>query len=129
MPTCPTCGRDLEAGANFCSACGTSLLPPALEQMIADSRRALNANPDDAAARHNLALAYKLGGLDDLALEEFQRVAALQSDFSDVHYEIALLHAKSGRRDEAVTALQRVLAIDPDHTQARRLIERLRSAP
>ncbi len=94
--------------------------------MVEDARRALSSNPDDASARYNLAIAYKLGGMDELALQELSRVAELQPDFGDVYYELGLLHAKLGRREEAVGALKRAVELDPDHERAERLLLRLR---
>ena len=128
MPTCPSCGREAEPGANFCSNCGEPLwkpAEPAMEGMIRDARRALSSNPDDAGAHYNLALAYKLTGADPLALREFQIVATLQPDFADAHYEAAALLAKQGRREEARVALGRALEAEPGHAEARRLLERL----
>lgn len=125
MERCPTCGRAVSAEENFCSACGAGLRSPAIDQMIEDTRRALLSHPEDAAARYNLALAYKLGGADALALEELARVAEMQPGFADVHYEMALLYAKGDRTDQAVAALRRVLEIEPDHSRASRLLARL----
>jgi tetratricopeptide (TPR) repeat protein len=125
VPECPNCGYQVEQGANFCARCGASLRSQALDRMIQDARRAVDSKPDDAAARHNLALAYKLGGMDGLALQEFARVAELQPDFGDAHYEIALLHLKMGRKQEAVAALRRALEVEPEHTRAQRLLARL----
>jgi tetratricopeptide (TPR) repeat protein len=128
MAKCPNCGRELSEQANFCDKCGASLQSqsPAIAQMIDDARQALFSNPDDVSARYNLAIAYKLGGMDDLALEELSRVAELQPDFVDVHYELGLLHAKSGRTEEAIGALNRAVGLDPEHRRAGRLLERLR---
>jgi len=112
--------------ANFCAACGAALRSPAIAAMIEDARRAISRQPDDASARYNLALAYKLAGTDELALAELVRVVELAPDFADAHYEIALLKAKSGRMGEAEEALSRALELDPEHAGARRLRERLR---
>lgn len=128
MPSCANCGREMQAEANFCSVCGASQLSPAIDSMIGDARRALTSDPNDADARHNLALAYKHGGMDELALQEFARVAELQPDFGDAHYEIGLLQAKAGRTEEAILALGRALEVDPAHARAKRLLERLRGA-
>ena len=125
MAKCPNCGRELAKEANFCDKCGASLQSPAIAQMIEDARQALFSNPDDVSARYNLAIAYKLGGMDDLALQEFSRVAEVQPDFVDVHYELGLLHAKSGRTEEAIGALNRAVGLDPEHRRAGRLLERL----
>jgi len=125
MQKCPNCGTTVAEEANFCATCGTSLRPQAIGRMIEDARRALDSNPGDASARYNLALAYKLGGMEDLALQEFGRVAEEQPDFADVHYELGLLYLKSGRREEAIAAAERAVELDPEQSQARRLLERL----
>ena len=95
--------------------------------MLQDSQRALTSNPDDAAARYNLAIAYRIGGMDDLALEELTRVAELQPDFPDVYYELGALHAKYGRCDDAIAALKRACELNPDDHRAGKLLARLES--
>lgn len=125
MAECRNCGHRIEEDANFCPRCGASLRSAAIDAMVHDARRAVDRDPSDTSARHNLALAYKLGGLDDLALQEFLRVTELQPDFGDAHYEIGLLHAKAGRAEEAVAALRCALEAEPDHSRARELLERL----
>jgi tetratricopeptide (TPR) repeat protein len=124
MRKCPNCAAEVAEGANFCATCGASLRPLAIGRMMEDARRALDANPDDLSARYNLALAHKLAGMDDLALQEFERVAERQPDFADVHLELAQLYLKAGRREKAVTALRRVLELEPEHDGARRLLAR-----
>jgi len=125
VPECQNCGRKAEEGANFCAHCGASLRSQALDRMIQDARRAVDNNPGDASARFNLALACKLGGMGDLALQEFGRVAQMQPDYGDAYYEIGLLHAKAGRVEEARAALQRALEVEPDHAHAGKLLDRL----
>ncbi len=125
MPQCPTCGREIEAGANFCPTCGASLHSPAVAAMIQDAHKTLAQNPDDASARYNLAIAYKLAGMDEMAVEQFAKVAELQPDFADAFYEVGLLHAKRGRRSEAVAALRRAQELDPGNERIARLLERL----
>jgi Flp pilus assembly protein TadD len=115
----------MEEGQKFCPHCGASSLPPTVAALIEDARQALHSNPDDAPARYNLAIAYKLGGLDELAVEELARVAKAQPDFADVHYELALLHAKHGRRADALAALARVQKLDPADPRAERLLRQL----
>lgn len=128
MVKCPSCGREIEGGPSFCPACGAPAVEsPAIAAMIQDARQALTSDPDDTSARYNLAMAYKLGGLDDIAIEELQRLAELQPDFGDVFYEMGLIHAKHGRRQEAISALARARELDPDDVRAHELLERLRS--
>lgn len=98
---------------------------PAIAAMIQDALKALNQKADDAAARYNLAIAYKLAGSDELAIAELTKVAQLQPDFADAFYEVGALHAKHGRRSEALAALTRAIELDPEDTRAARLLERL----
>ena len=125
MARCPTCGRELEEGMNFCPTCGASVHSSAMAAIIQDAHKALAQNPDDANSRYNLAMAYKLAGLDDMAVQEFSRVAELQPDFSDVHYELGLLHVKRGRLAEARTALARAAELDPEDERIARAQKRL----
>lgn len=125
MRICATCERAVDAAANFCPNCGSSLRAPAMEAIIEDARRALRRNPADADAHYNLALAYRMTGPEELAVKEFAAVAELQPDFADPHYEIAAIHAKAGRIEVAMIALRRALDLDPNHLQAKRLLEKL----
>ena len=125
MAKCPNCGRELSEEADFCK-CGASLRSSAITRIVEDARQALLSNPNDASARYNLAIAYKLGGMDELAAQELRRVAEQHPDFADVHYELGALHAKSGRTEEAVGALSRAVELDPGHARAGRLLRQLR---
>jgi tetratricopeptide (TPR) repeat protein len=127
MVTCTNCGYEVDDALNFCPRCGRATKNPAVERMIQDALGRLNQHPGDSVARYNLAHAYKLLNLKDLALREFIQVAGEQSDFADVHYEIAALHAEGGSTQEALAAVERALAIEPEHPKARRLLDRLRS--
>jgi Flp pilus assembly protein TadD len=123
---CPNCGRELEAGRSFCSSCGAAAVQsPAVAAMIQDARQALATNPDDTSARYNLAIAYKLGGMDDMALQELARVAEMQPDFEDAHYEMGLLHAKHGRKEQAIAALTCARELDPGDERVDRLLKKL----
>jgi Flp pilus assembly protein TadD len=127
MAKCQSCGADLADDANFCPKCGASVRTTAVDDMVEDARRALSQNPNDASARYNLAIAYKLGGLADLALQELARVADQQPDFADVHYEIGVLQAQAGRPKEATAALTRALSLDPGNSRAQRLLQKLKA--
>jgi Flp pilus assembly protein TadD len=93
--------------------------------MIQDALKALSRRPDDSSARYNLAIAYKLAGSDELAIEEFSKVAQLQPDFADAYYELGALQAKHGRRSEAKAALTRAHELDPENARIARLLARL----
>ena len=125
MPQCESCGAEVQTGQNFCPQCGAALVSPVMAAMIQDARQALEKNPEDASARYNLAMAYKLGGMEELAVKELIRVGELQPDFADVHYELGLLYVRGGRREEAIASLTRARELDPLDERARRLLEKL----
>ncbi len=121
MPKCSSCGAEVtEEMSCFCPSCGVSLRSDAITSMIEDARRALNMNPNDLAARYNLALAYKLAGMTELAVNELVRVSEAQPDFADVHY---VLYLKTGRVEEAKGCFRRVLELEPEHPRARKALE------
>ncbi len=129
MAKCPSCGREIGSGPSFCPACGApAVASPAIAAMIQDARRALADDPGDTAARYNLAIACKLGGLDDVAIDEFERVVELQPDFGDAFYEMGSIHAKHGRTEKAIAALTRARELDPDDARAERLLQSLKPA-
>lgn len=126
---CPSCGKESEEGANFCSKCGAALVPAqqgSLDALIEDYRRALGDKPDDANTHYNLGLAYRLRGLDQLALIEFERAKELAPEFADVHYQLALLFEKEERWAEAIQSAQAAVHLEPANARARKLLERLR---
>ncbi len=123
MPKCSSCGAEVTEEMSFCPSCNASLRSDAITSMIEDARRALNMNPNDLAARYNLALAYKLAGMTELAVNELVRVSEAQPDFADVHYELGVLYLKTGRVEEAKGCFRRVLELEPEHPRARKALE------
>ena len=128
---CTHCNAENVQGARFCSQCGRSLAPPgqpsilAIDRMIEDYLRQVDKNPSDAMAHYNLALAYRLKGMDDLAEMTFKKVRELSPDFADVHYQLALLFRQHGRIDEAKAAAAKALELEASHEGARRLLHQL----
>ncbi len=131
MPACANCGRELTADFSFCPYCGrlvqrgSGARDSAMDRIIDDARRALDANPDDVLARYNLALGYKMTGLRELALRELMRVAEQEPEYADAFYEIGAINAEEGRREQAIPSLRRALQLEPEHRKARRLLAKL----
>jgi tetratricopeptide (TPR) repeat protein len=126
---CRSCDAELPEAAAFCPKCGARQADgvglETIDRLIADYRRRLDDQPEDADARFNLALAYKHKGLDDLALGELERLRAQGEEFADLECEAAALYERRGDRDQAVQALQRALTIEPEHDAARRRLREL----
>jgi tetratricopeptide (TPR) repeat protein len=126
---CRSCDVELPEGAAFCVKCGARQIAgetfETIDRMIEDYRKRLDQKPDDADARFNLALAYKTKRLDDLAIQELERVRTQINDFADLEYELGALYMRRGDRDQALNAARRALAIDPEHHLAKHLLERI----
>jgi tetratricopeptide (TPR) repeat protein len=131
MPACVNCGREIATDFSFCPYCGhlvqqaPEAQDTAMGRIIDEARRALDRNPNDALARYNLALGYRMTGLRELALRELMRVAEQEPEYADAFYEIGAISAEEGRRDQAIPALRRALQLEPEHRKARRLLAKL----
>jgi tetratricopeptide (TPR) repeat protein len=124
---CPRCQHENEDRANFCSRCGSRLGPAtaAIDRMIDDFRRRLEEHPDDADARLNLALAYKVKGQDELAIVELEEARERSPEIAEIEVELAEAYRRVGRLEEARRAAQRALALAPEDDRARRVVEEL----
>src|SRR5579872_1466707 len=56
------------------------------DQAIANYRKALELQPDDALTHYDLALAFKYKGDTAQALQEFQSAVSLKPKWADAHY-------------------------------------------
>jgi tetratricopeptide (TPR) repeat protein len=125
---CPSCHKALPPAASFCDGCGARVVTgerTVLDDMIDDFRRALDRDPDDVDARHNLALCYLRARQDDLALIELERVRTALPDFADAYYHLARIHHRRGDHHRAREMLDAALEIEPNHAEAKRLREQL----
>jgi tetratricopeptide (TPR) repeat protein len=122
---CPRCRHENEAEANFCSRCGARLREgtAAIDRMIEDFRRRLEDDPDDADARYNLGLAFRVKGDDALAIVELEQARQQSPGVADIEAELAEAYRAVGRMEEARAAAQRALALDPEHERARRVAQ------
>jgi tetratricopeptide (TPR) repeat protein len=91
--------------------------------MIDDFRRRLEDYPDDADARYNLGLAYRVKGQDELAVVELEQASRQSPDVADIEAELAEAYQKLGRTEDARRAAERALALDAGHERARRVLE------
>jgi predicted CXXCH cytochrome family protein len=89
-------------------------------------RRAVELNPRHARAWYNLGLAQNALKQTDLALESLARAEAEAPMDWRAPYARATILLTLGRDEEARAALSRVLSIEPNHSDAQRLLERVR---
>jgi membrane associated rhomboid family serine protease/Tfp pilus assembly protein PilF len=79
--------------------------------------RLLKISPNSADGHVGLASALSEEHRDDQALAEYQKAAAIDSNYQGVNYNIGLEQARLGRYDEAIASLlkQRQIADDADN--------------
>jgi len=89
------------------------------EAAAVEFRKALALNPDNIAARNNLAVAlWKQGRLAE-AIEQLREVARRQPDRPDAHYNLGVILLEAGRKDEASAAFAEALRLGADPAEVR----------
>ncbi len=89
-----------------------------LDDALAECRRALAADPDDAEAHTSLGrLLRHLGRLDE-AVAANRRAIALAPDRAEAHNELGNVRLELGWLDGAVAAYRRAVGLRPDFAQA-----------
>lgn len=97
------------------------------QQALAYFRQAIGLLPDDPDALVNLALVYdKIGRYDD-AIANFKLAIAIDSTNALYYYNYAMTLGKIGEYGQAEIMLEKAVEINPDLTQARQILEALRS--
>ena len=82
------------------------------------TRRAVDAEPDNAEAAHMLGIiAHQSGKLSD-AIAHVQRAIAINPDVSLYHANLGEMCRLAGRLDEAIAASRRAIALDPNNAGA-----------
>jgi len=90
-----------------------------LERATESFRKAIELDPSNRAALHNLALALSDAGQHAEAAEAYRRLIALDPSDSSAHSALGDLAAVQGRLEEAVGHLRRAVQLAPDFKQAR----------
>jgi len=87
-----------------------------LDEAIAEFERAVQADPDYAAAYFNLAYAYERRDRSDDAIAQYKK--ALQLDPKNVlgQNNLGVLYDKKGLYDEAIATFEQALRIDPSNS-------------
>lgn len=73
----------------------------------------VEVSPNSSRAHNNLGMIYLQEGNPSLAICEFQKAIAIESD-PEYHHNLGMAYQKEGRRDEAFNEYHRVLAVNPD---------------
>ena len=88
------------------------------EAAVASYRRALDIDPDLAAAHNGLGGALEDGGHTADAVEAYRRAVALEPDYAEAHNNLGGALAELGRLADAAAALRRAIALTPGYGEA-----------
>jgi len=64
----------------------------------------------------------------EAALPLLEQVVLLRPEYPDLHFRIGVLHTRAGRRQDAERAFAEALELNPDYEDARRWLDRVKSA-
>jgi putative GTP pyrophosphokinase len=92
---------------------------------LEDFLRAREADPNNARARINLALAWRRQGRLAEAESEFQEVLSFKPNSAHAHYGLGLVQSDRGEIPEAVVSCERALKLSHSFTQAQQLLDEL----
>src|SRR4029077_20240870 len=95
------------------------------DQTIANYRKALELEPNDALTHYDLALALKYKGNAAEALQEFQTAAHLKPEWPDAHYGLGATWYDLHDQAAAVKELHAAIDLNPSYAAARRLLARI----
>lgn len=79
---------------------------------------AVKANPANARAHNNLALALEQEGQFEAAIEHYERALSAYAKSAEVHNNLGGVLLRVGRTEEAVAQLRRAVEIRPDYMAA-----------
>src|SRR5579883_1095979 len=78
---------------------------------------AVEANPTDARARYNLALAQQYLGDAESAIAGYRRAIDLDPQLIDAYTNLGNLYGELGMHEEALETFQQALEFDPDNDE------------
>ena len=95
---------------------------------IIDFDKAIEINPNLAAAYANRALAYGINGLFDLAIVDYTKAIELDSDLAKLYFNRALAYKEQDKKAEAIADFEKSITLTGNSwliDSARELIEEL----
>lgn len=92
---------------------------------LEDFLHAKDADPRNARARINLALAWRRQGRLPEAEAEFREVLSFKPNSAHAHFGLALVQSDRGEIPEAIVSCERALKLSHSFTQAQQLLDEL----
>ena len=88
------------------------------EEALAACRKAIQHDPENAAAFNGAAMA--LAGMEKIreAIDHYKKALEIKPSYTDARYNLAQLLSRAGYDDAASVEMKKILAIDPDDAGA-----------
>src|SRR5947209_11981211 len=79
--------------------------------------QAITANPNDARARYNLALAQQYLGDSELAIAGYRRAIDLDPQLIDAYINLGNLYGELGLNEDSLETFQQALELNPENDE------------
>lgn len=89
-----------------------------LDRAIAEYQRAVELEPDNAAALNNLGTVLRDSGRLDAAIEAYHRAVALRPELPESYNNLAVALADRGEFEMALAACRKAIELRPDYIEA-----------
>jgi Flp pilus assembly protein TadD len=126
---CPTCGKEVLEQDAFCKHCGARISEAgagprsaAVDDMIAEYRKALVDNPSDPDAFYNVGLGLLYCGNYGAAADAFRKVTELLPDDPAAYEKLAVVLVKLDQHAEAIVHARKAHGLDPRRASVIRLL-------
>ena len=80
--------------------------------------RAIELDPDDAAAYNNLGIAYNSQGNTTKAIELFEKAIELDPDYANPYYDLGIAYKAQGNYTKAIQSYEKAIELKPDYATA-----------
>ena len=88
------------------------------EEALKHYQTAVKWDPNSAAIRHELAVAYSAVGRQQEALHELEEAVRLEPNTAEYRFKLALGWNEMGDAEKTIAALEQTVKIDPHHARA-----------
>ncbi len=88
------------------------------DEAIAEYKKAIESNPNDAKAHYGLGFVYSKKGIFNEAIIEYKKAIEINPNDAEAHNNLALVYGKKGMPDEAIAEYKKAIEINPDLAEA-----------
>jgi len=88
------------------------------DEAVAELKKALEINPNDAHAHYNLGVAYSNKGMYDEEIAEYKKALEINPNYANAHCNLGAAYVEKGMYDEAIAEHKRAIEINPNDADA-----------